>query len=133
MARSASGHARRRRERLPFDLAYGLCRLVIEWGGGPFTSARDGVMTLKVFKRLANENLVLITNEHSERLTPTGIRTTITAMLTEHLGLTPPPSGIRIEGYVQSRRPTSRYVEVTEAGLAMVVGAVQRHRERTRG
>lgn len=109
--------------RLPFEQAYCLSRLVLEHGGGPFVPEREGTMSLKLFKALAGEDLVLVTSQLSERLRPQ-VELTISSLFVEELGMTP-PAGVRITGFTPSRRKIHLYVEVTEQGADMVAYAVR--------
>jgi hypothetical protein len=113
-------------QRLPFEQAYCLSRLVINHGGGPLVPERDGTMSLKLFKTLAAEDSVIITSEFSERLRPE-IELTLSTLFINELGSVPPP-GVRVNGFTQSRRKIDRYVEVTEQGANIVVAALRAER-----
>jgi hypothetical protein len=110
-------------ERLPFELAYCLSRLVIEHGCGPLAPERRGTMSLKVFKALAGEDLVIITSEFDERLRPE-VELTLSELFIDEVGPTP-PAGLRITGFTPGRRNIDRFVEVTEHGADIVVTAVR--------
>lgn len=109
---------------LPFEQAYCLSRLVIEHGGGPFAPERAGTMSWKALNALAGENLVFVTSELSDRLRPE-VELTISALLIEEFGSSP-PAGVRINGFITSRRrKIDRYAEVTEQGADLVAAAVR--------
>lgn len=109
---------------LPFEQAYCLSRLVIEHGGGPFAPEHAGTMSWKVFKALAGANFVFVTSELSDRLRP-AVELTISALFVEEFGCAP-PAGVRLNGFVTSRRHTiKRYVEATEQGADLVATAVR--------
>jgi hypothetical protein len=109
---------------LQFEQAYCLSRLVIEHGGGPFVPERAAAMSWKVLKALAGENLVFVTSEFSDRLRPE-VELTISALFIEEFG-SAPPAGVRINGFITSRRrKIDRYVEVTEQGADLVATSVR--------
>jgi hypothetical protein len=109
---------------LPFEQAYCLSRLVIEHGGGPFAAERAGTMSWKVLKALAGEDLVFVTSEFCDRLRPE-VALTISGLFIEEFGLSP-PAGVRIDGFITSRRrEIDRYVEITEQGADLVATAVR--------
>jgi len=110
-------------ERLPFEQAYCLARLVIEHGGGPLVPERTGTMSWRVFKPLAADDLVLVTSEFSDALSP-AVEVTISALFVEELGYAP-PAKVRINGFIPSHRRTDRYVEVTQRGAELVANAVR--------
>jgi hypothetical protein len=110
-------------ELLAFEEAYCLSRLVLEHRGGPFVPERSGTMSLKLFKSLAAEDLVLITSQFSETLRPE-IALTISSLLIQEHGSTP-PVGVRVTGFAQRRRNVDRYAEASEAGVDMVAVAMR--------
>ena len=109
--------------RLPFEQAYCLARLVIEHGGGPFVPERAGTMSWRVLKALADEDLVFVTSELSDRLRP-AVELTVSALFIEELGGAP-PGGVRFDGFRTSRRRrVDRFAEVSERGADLVAAAV---------
>ncbi len=110
--------------RLPFEHAYCLSRLVVEHGGGPFPPEPAGTMSWKVFKALASEELVFVTSELSDGLRP-DVELTISALFIEEFGSTP-PAGVRINGFITSRRrKIDRYITVAAQGADLVAAAVR--------